>query len=71
MPSFALDSKSTEVANTLHYQIAGRAVLITRPSPEGIGATLAQTLAAHDPALIILASHSKDLAEQTEIAIKA
>jgi NAD(P)-dependent dehydrogenase (short-subunit alcohol dehydrogenase family) len=54
------------VAEVFSSHIAGKVVLITGCSPNGLGATAAVAIARHNPALIILAGRTRSLIEETE-----
>lgn len=71
MANFTKDSTATEVADTLATHIAGKVVLITGSSPNGLGVTAAIAIAAHKPALLILAGRTRSLIEEAEKAILA
>ncbi|CAK7219916.1 hypothetical protein SCUCBS95973_003983 [Sporothrix curviconia] len=60
-----------EVARDCKEHIVNKTVLVTGISPGGLGATFATTIAPFSPALIILASHNVDKAEQTAKDIAA
>jgi NAD(P)-dependent dehydrogenase (short-subunit alcohol dehydrogenase family) len=66
MSNFTKDSTATEVAATLANHIAGKVILITGCSPNGLGATAAMAIASHNPALIILAGRNQSLIEETQ-----
>ncbi|KAF2738236.1 NAD(P)-binding protein [Polyplosphaeria fusca] len=61
------DSKSTaaQVAADNAAQIAGKVVLTTGVSPGGTGATFVETIAAHNPSLLILAGRSASKVQAT------
>ncbi|KAH6675043.1 short-chain dehydrogenase [Halenospora varia] len=71
MANFTKDSTATEVADTLATHIAGKVVLITGSSPNGLGVAAAIAIAAHKPALLILAGRTRSLIEEAEKAILA
>ena len=67
------DEKTTaaEVAQTLSSEIRGKVVLTTGVSPNGLGASFVQTIAAHSPKLLILAGRDASKADQTASDIKS
>lgn len=69
MFGFNEDSTATEVAAALSAHIAGKVVLITGCSPNGLGATAALAIAPHKPALLILAGRTRVSIEETEKAV--
>jgi NAD(P)-dependent dehydrogenase (short-subunit alcohol dehydrogenase family) len=71
MPKYTQDSTASEVASHLATHIAGKVILITGGSPQGLGATAALAIAPYNPSLIILTGRNRSLLEETEKAIKA
>ncbi|MCJ1324247.1 hypothetical protein MMC10_000909 [Thelotrema lepadinum] len=68
---YTFDTTGTEVAADLSSHIAGKIVLTTGVSPNGLGAQFLTTIAVHKPRLLILAGRSLDKAKETAEAIKA
>lgn len=55
VPTFNNETKASEVTAAFSSSIRGRNILITGVGPNGLGETLVHSLAAHTPALLILA----------------
>ncbi|KAL7941728.1 short-chain dehydrogenase [Trichoderma barbatum] len=70
MSSLRSDATAEEVATAFKDHIAGKTVLITGCSPNGLGAEAARVIALHNPALIVLAGRAISKCEETAKAIK-
>lgn len=69
MSNFTIETTAAQVATYLTASIAGKVILITGCSPNSLGATAAFAMAAHKPALIILAGRTESLIRETEKAL--
>lgn len=70
--NFGLDSTTAEeIASAFSSQIRGKTVLTTGVSPDGLGAYFVQTIAKHQPKLLILATRDISKANATAQAIAA
>ncbi|KAF2267899.1 NAD(P)-binding protein [Lojkania enalia] len=69
-PNFGFDTTAEEVASYHSSSIKGKTFLVTGVTPGGLGLYTAKVLAAHSPALIILAARSAATlsAAQAEVA---
>ncbi|KFY36431.1 hypothetical protein V495_07905 [Pseudogymnoascus sp. VKM F-4514 (FW-929)] len=70
MSNFGLHTTAEEVATVFKDSIAGKTVLITGCSPDGLGAEAARVIALHKVALIVLAGRSVSKCEETARTIK-
>ena len=68
---YTYTTTGTEVAADLSSHIAGKVILTTGVSPNGLGAVFLTTIAAHKPRLLILANRNLDKAKETAEAVKA
>jgi len=66
---FTRDSTAEDVATYYSSQIAGKVILTTGVSPSGLGANFVETIAAHNPKLLILAGRDTTKTQQTADAI--
>ena len=64
-------TKATEVASNLASHIAGKVILTTGVTPNGLGAFFVETIAKHNPALLILAGRSASKVQATADRIKS
>ncbi|KAH7068000.1 WW domain-containing oxidoreductase [Paraphoma chrysanthemicola] len=72
MPTpYGFDTTATEVANDFSSNIRGKAVLVTGVTPNSLGSHFVETIAAHSPSLIILASRTQAAMDITAAAIRA
>lgn len=72
MPSkYTAKTTGAEVAADLSSRIAGKTILVTGVSPGGLGAQFVETLAPHNPALLILAGRTTAKLGQTADALRA
>ena len=71
MSNFTEESTATEVAATLASHIAGKVILITGCSPNGLGETAVTAIASHNPSLVILTGRKRALIEETEKSLLA
>src|SRR6201996_3293186 len=69
MPTYAPTTTADEIASANAVQIAGKVILTTGVTPNGLGAFFCQTAAAHGPKLLILANRNLKAAEETAAAI--
>jgi len=69
-PQFGFETTAEEVASTFAQQIKGKTILITGVSPNGLGFYTAKALAAHSPALLILAARSASTLDTAIAAIR-
>jgi NAD(P)-dependent dehydrogenase (short-subunit alcohol dehydrogenase family) len=58
-PDFGKWTEASTVATAFPEQIKGKTILITGVSPNGLGESTAEALAAHEPALLILTGRTK------------
>jgi len=65
------NAKASSIATDLHDQIAGKTILTTGVTLNGLGAHFVQTVAKHSPKLLILAGRSLSKLQATADAIKA
>ncbi|KAI0432591.1 putative retinol dehydrogenase 12 [Xylaria sp. FL1042] len=70
MAAFNRDTDALEIVHKFADQVRNRNFLITGPTPGGLGAETAISLAAENPALIILIGRSQAKAQPTIDAIK-
>lgn len=71
MPTpYGFDTTATEVANDFSSNIHGKAVLVTGVTPNSLGSHFVETIAAHSPSLIILASRTQAAMDITAAAIR-
>ncbi|GAA5838207.1 hypothetical protein JCM3766R1_001860 [Sporobolomyces carnicolor] len=68
--TFQFHTTSTEAATHYKNEIAGKTVLITGVSPNGLGAEAATAIAQSEPKLLILAGRSIDKINETRRAIE-
>jgi len=68
-PTFTRDSTAEEVAKHYAPQIKDKVILTTGVSPGGLGAYFVETIAAHQPKLLILAGRDTTKTQQTADAI--
>ena len=68
---YGYTTSGTEVAADCSEQIAGKVVLTTGVSPNGLGAEFVNTIAVQKPRLLILANRNLDKAAETAKAINA
>ncbi|KAJ7351427.1 hypothetical protein DFH08DRAFT_776032 [Mycena albidolilacea] len=69
LPTFSFSSTAEEVANALSKEIAGKNVLITGTSLNGIGFETARAIAIHAP-LVIITGYNEERLKLSEEAIK-
>jgi len=69
-PQWGFDTKAEEVAEFFKDRINGKVVLTTGVSPNSLGAYYVETIAAHDPKLLILAGRDVGKVQETIDAIK-
>ncbi|EOD52836.1 putative ww domain containing oxidoreductase protein [Neofusicoccum parvum UCRNP2] len=70
-PPYGFHTTATEVASDLSTAIRGKTVLTTGVTPNSLGAQFVSTIAAHAPALLILASRTQSTIDATAAAIAA
>ncbi|KAB2578281.1 Ww domain containing oxidoreductase protein [Lasiodiplodia theobromae] len=70
-PPYGFHTTATEVASDLASSIRGKTVLTTGVTPNSLGSHFVETIAAHAPALLILASRTQDTIDATTAAIHA
>ncbi|KAF4540639.1 Retinol dehydrogenase [Lasiodiplodia theobromae] len=70
-PTFNSETTATQVADAFSDSIRGRNILITGVGPNGLAETLVHTLAAHSPALLILAGRQPAKVSAVADAVKA
>ena len=77
LPDFGRTTEATTVAAAFPEQIKGKTFVITGVSPNGLGQSTAEALAAHQPALLILTGRTRskvdaviDLLKQKHSAVK-
>lgn len=68
-PQFGFDTRAEEVAEYFKDRINGKVILTTGVSPNSLGAYYAQTVAAHNPKLLILAGRDTAKLQETADAI--
>lgn len=66
---YGATTPASEVAKDFSSNICGKTVLITGATPNSLGSHFAETIAAHGPALIILASRSQSTMDTTAAAV--
>ncbi|KAH7138006.1 WW domain-containing oxidoreductase [Dendryphion nanum] len=64
------NSTASGIASDLSSNIAGKVILTTGVSPGGLGATFVETIAKHNPAVLILAGRSPSKLQATNEEIK-
>lgn len=69
--NFGPDTDGATVANAFHSSVEGKTILVTGVSPNGIGLTTAEALAAHNPSLLILTGRTKERTQQAIDHLKA
>ncbi|OPB43953.1 short chain dehydrognease/reductase [Trichoderma guizhouense] len=69
--NFGAETTAEEVAASLRDQIAGKTILITGVSPNGLGAATAQALAKYDPANLIFTARTLSKASAVADTIRA
>ncbi|RFU77226.1 retinol dehydrogenase 13 [Trichoderma arundinaceum] len=69
--NFGAETTAEEVASSFCHQIAGKTILITGVSPNGLGAATAQALAKHDPANLIFTARTVSKASAVADTIRA
>jgi len=69
-PQWGFDTKAEEVAEFFKDRINGKVILTTGVSPNSLGAYYVETIAAHDPKLLILAGRDVSKVQKTIDAIK-
>lgn len=69
MHNFGYETTAAEVADAFSNQIKGKTILITGPTPGGIGYTTAHTIASHNPHCLILAGRSLSTLSATKSSI--
>lgn len=65
------NSTASGIASDLSSYITGKVVLTTGVSPNGLGAQFVETIAKHNPALLILAGRSPSKIQTTQDKIKS
>jgi NAD(P)-dependent dehydrogenase (short-subunit alcohol dehydrogenase family) len=70
-PNYGFHTTAEEVASAYSSHIIGFTILITGVSPNSLGLYTAKALAAHSPALIILAGRSTDTLTAAEVELKS
>ncbi|KJK83091.1 hypothetical protein H634G_01219 [Metarhizium anisopliae BRIP 53293] len=70
MSNFGFETECHEVVNTFAQEVKGKTFLITGPTPGGIGAQTAISLAAASPSTIILVGRSVEKSQPTVDHIK-
>ena len=70
MPSYTPTTTGAEIASTNAQTIAGKIILTTGVTPNGLGAFFSRTVAAHGPKLLILANRNLQAAEETAASIE-
>ncbi|KAK9436452.1 short-chain dehydrogenase [Metarhizium brunneum] len=70
MSNFGFETECHEVVNTFAQEVKGKTFLITGPTPGGIGAQTAISLAAASPSTIILVGRSVEKGQPTVDHIK-
>lgn len=70
-PLYGFHTTATEVSSDLASNIRGKTVLTTGVTPNSLGSHFVETIAAHAPALLILASRTQDTIDATTAAIHA
>jgi NAD(P)-dependent dehydrogenase (short-subunit alcohol dehydrogenase family) len=68
-PAFGFETTAEEVAEYHKAEIPGKTILITGVAPNGLGSYTAQVLAAHKPALLVLASRTLSNLQASQKAI--
>lgn len=69
-PEFGFDTTAEEVAEYFKDRINGKVILTTGVSPNSLGAYYVQTVATHNPKLLILAGRDTAKLQETEDVIK-
>ncbi|KAF2869037.1 putative short-chain dehydrogenase [Massariosphaeria phaeospora] len=69
-PPYKREDTASKIAAEHASSIAGKVVLTTGVSPGGLGATFVETIAAHNPKLLILAGRNPSKVQATADAIK-
>ncbi|KAH8805776.1 short-chain dehydrogenase [Xylogone sp. PMI_703] len=69
-PEFGEETTGTAVADAFSKEIQGKNVLIVGVSPNSLGESMALAIARHSPALLILASRTKEKIEEVISKIK-
>lgn len=68
-PPYGFHTTATEVATDLAANIRGKVVLTTGVTPNSLGSHFVETIAAHSPSLLILASRNEETIKTTTAAI--
>ncbi|KAJ9155041.1 NAD(P)-binding protein [Pleurostoma richardsiae] len=71
MPKFGYETEGLEIVRSFPEQVKGRIFLITGPSPGGIGAETALSLAAGSPAALLLLGRSRTKCQPVIDSIRA
>ncbi|KAG9193995.1 hypothetical protein G6011_04030 [Alternaria panax] len=69
-PTYSFDTTATEVATDLSSNIRDKTILVTGVTPNSLGSHFVETIAAHSPKLLILASRTQDSIDATSAAIR-